>query len=155
MEELLLYIRTVSRKRPRTVKNSLQISLSNPNTYLIAPNQSNYVSTIVSKHIRDWNACLDNFFNGLRSDLSRFVSAQQIASSVPQAFFQDVLARAGIKSAQTQLETWLGRAHPVRVIGVYGITGFEKRPLLKTVYNIHEVSKFCHIVSWFALARDC
>jgi hypothetical protein len=153
MEELLLYIRTVSRKRPRTIH--CKSPLGNPNTYLIAPNQSNYVSTIVSKHIRDWNACLDNFFNGLRSDFSRFVSAQQIASSVPQAFFQDVLARAGIKSAQTQLETWLGRAHPVRVIGVYGITGFEKTPLLKTVYNIHEVSKFCHIVSWFALARDC
>nr|ADE77651.1 unknown [Picea sitchensis] len=99
MEELLLYIRTVSRKRPRTIH--CKSPLGNPNTYLIAPNQSNYVSTIVSKDIRDWKACLDNFFNGLRSDLSRFVSAQQIASSVPQAFFQNVLARAGIKSAQT------------------------------------------------------
>lgn len=118
MEDLLLEISTVRIKRlPRPSRIHCKSPSSKPNTYSISPSESNYASTVLSKQIREWkvcleefskqirewNVCLEEFFRGLQSDFSSFVNAPQIVSSAIHALFQVVLAKAGIKSAQIKL----------------------------------------------------
>jgi hypothetical protein len=114
----------------------------------------------VFTQIREWNTTIRELHDQLRTDFSVFCSAQQIASAAPQqadVLLQDEpdtgLVGLEIKSAETQLQSWVSEGPNVSVIGVYGMGGVGKTTLVKKVYNSYKVSNVFDHVIWVTVAQ--
>jgi disease resistance protein RPS2 len=59
-----------------------------------------------------------------------------------------------IKSAETQLQSWVSEGPNVRVIGVYGMGGVGKTTLLIKVYNTYKVCNVFYHVIWITVAQS-
>lgn len=109
----------------------------------------------LSKEIKEWSLFFNYLFQGLQKDFSIFVSAEEIVKLSPfNALLEDATA-SRIKSAQTQVETWLTEADHVTIIGVYAsVAGIGKTSLLRKLRNMHEVSHVFHDVIWVRIYAD-
>lgn len=114
----------------------------------------------VFKQIREWNKAIPGLHDQLKNNFLLFCSAQQIADRARQqadALLQDEpdtgLVGLEIKSAETQLQSWVSEGPNVGVIGVYGMGGVGKTTLLKKVYNSFKVSNDFHDVIWVTVAQ--
>jgi len=113
--------------------------------------------------IKDWKTRFLELFEHLVGVVLVSAHTPQIVSDAAptdvllQPVPDSAFVGPAIESAQMQLQTWLGEAHPqARMIGVYGMGGVGKTSVLKVIYNNYkEVSGVFDEVIWVTVSQNC